>query len=237
MRSSALLGAFLSTWQGRGSASGDRGYNGISTLYTSLNSGTLLLWQSWFPPQAFPVVDFFPPIPSGCLLAANSSPPPGLLSNPHVPAFSPCVHQQTHVPVWGMQGYSTDNLYRSHSVLSATDWPFHPPLTASDAPFLSQQIAPLVMGLPGCRNLSSVSAPPWGTDPILLPLLFFFPSFFHSTQLCGDLSCPFWCPRSSASVQPVFCENCSICRCILDAFVERDELHVLLLHQLRDLAL
>ena len=27
----------------------------------------------------------------------------------------------------------------------------------------------------------------------------------------------------------MFCDNCSICRCILDAFVERDELHVLLL--------
>ena len=68
-----------------------------------------------------------------------------------------------------------------------------------------------------------------GAEPVLLPLLFFFPSFFHPTWFCRDLSCPFRCPRSSASVQLVFCENCSICRCSLDAFAERDELHVLLL--------
>ena len=60
-----------------------------------------------------------------------------------------------------------------------------------------------------------------------------FPSFFHPTQICGDLSCPFQCPTSSASVQLVFCENCFICKCILDAFVERDEVHdFLLLHHL-----
>ena len=34
---------------------------------------------------------------------------------------------------------------------------------------------------------------------------------------------------SSVSVQHVLCENCSICRCILDVFMGRDELHVLLL--------
>ena len=59
------------------------------------------------------------------------------------------------------------------------------------------------------------SRPPRGADPVLLPLLFFFPSFFHPTQLCRDLSCPFQCPRSFASVQLMFCENCLICRCIL----------------------
>ena len=74
--------------------------------------------------------------------------------------------------------------------------------------------------------------PSRGTGSILLPLLFLFPSSFH-TQLHGDLSCPFRCPRSSASLQQGLCEDCSICRCILDAIVGRDELHVLLfLHHL-----
>ena len=41
-----------------------------------------------------------------------------------------------------------DCLCRSHSVLSATDWPFHPPPKASDAPLLLQLISPLVRGLP-----------------------------------------------------------------------------------------
>ena len=59
---------------GTGSGSwGERGCNGGSTPCTSLNSGSFLLWQSGFLPQAFPVVDFLPPVPSGCLLAANSS--------------------------------------------------------------------------------------------------------------------------------------------------------------------
>ena len=41
-----------------------------------------------------------------------------------------------------------DLLCSSHSVLSATDWQFHPLLTASHASLLSQPISPLVKGLP-----------------------------------------------------------------------------------------
>ena len=52
---------------------------------------------------------------------------------------------------------------------------------------------------------------------------------FGPIWLCGNLSCPFKCLRSSAHVQLVLCENCFMCRYILDAFMGRDELHVLLL--------
>ena len=45
----------------------------------------------------------------------------------------------------------------------------------------------------------------------------------------GDLSGPFRCPRSSASVRQVLCGNCFTCRCLLDTFVGREKLHVLLL--------
>ena len=86
---------------------------------------------------------------------------PGLLSSPHVPAFSPRVHWRTHVPVWGAQACGTDHLCSSHSVLSATDWPFHPPLTASDAPLLFQLISPSVKGLPRMwESLLCFSSPP-----------------------------------------------------------------------------
>ena len=34
---------------------------------------------------------------------------------------SPYLHQHTHVLGWSMQGYDTNNLCRSHIVLSATD--------------------------------------------------------------------------------------------------------------------
>ena len=56
-------------------------------------------------------------------------------------------------------------------------------------------------GFPRCGSLSSASAPPTqGAGPVLLPLLLLLPSFFHPTQLYGDLYSPFWCPRFSASV-------------------------------------
>lgn len=50
-----------------------------------------------------------------------------------------------------------------------------------------------------------------------------------SYPLYRNIFLSFWCLRSSASVQQVLCEDCSICRCILDALVRRDELYVLLL--------
>lgn len=77
--------------------------------------------------------------------------------------------------------------------------------------------------------LLSFSHPLRGTGPKQLPLLFPFPSVLCPSWLHGDLSCSFRCLRSSASVQPVLCENCSICRCTVDAFVERDAFHILLL--------
>ena len=113
---------------------------------------------------------------------------PGLLSNPHVPAPSPHVHWWTHIPVWGAQGCGTYCQCRSKSVLSATDWSFHPPLTASDAPLLSELISPLVRELLWTwEHPLFLSSNPRGADLFLLPLLF----FFHPTLLCGDLSCPF----------------------------------------------
>ena len=67
--------------------------------------------------------------------------------------------------------------------------------------------------------------------PFLIPL-FFFSSFFHPTQLLGDFSCPFTILRSSANVQQVLYENCSICRCILDVLVRSDEFCILLFRHL-----
>ena len=194
---------------------GERGYDGGSIPGTSLNSGALLLWQSGFPPQhSWLRISSLP-----SLQAVSSQPtavlPLGFLSNPHIPALSLRVHRWTHVPVWGAQGCGTDRLCRSHSVLSATDQLLHPSSTASDAPLLSQLISLWVRGLPRMWETLLCFSSPWGADSILLPLLFFFLSFFCPTRLCRDLSCPFQCPKSSASVQLVFCEDYSICRCIL----------------------
>ena len=149
-------------------------------------------------------MNFLPTSPSGCLLTAKSSPPPhpGLLSNPHFPPLSPRVHQQTHFPVWGMQGCGMDHLCRSHSVLSAQTGLFTLLPQPQKLPFCPILFPHQCGGFPGCRSLSSASAaPPSSADPIPLPFLFFFPSFFHPTWLCGDLSYRFRCPSSSAFSQ------------------------------------
>ena len=63
--------------------------------------------------------------------------------------------------------------------------------------------------------LLQLPSPLHGSGPILLSP--FSPSsVFHPIQLHGDLSFPFWCLTSSASVQLVCYENCSIRRCFLD---------------------
>ena len=108
--------------------------------------------------------------------------PLGLLSNSHVPALSLRVHRRAHVPVWGAQGCGTDRMCRSHSVLSATDWPFHTPLTASDAPLLSQRISPSVRGRPQMWESLLCFSSPQGcrSHPTSSPLLF---PFFLSAYL------------------------------------------------------
>ena len=89
-------------------------------------------------------------------------------------------------------------------------------------------------GFPKFENLSSASVPP---PQGAVPSGFLFSSllFFHPTQLYRDLYTPFQCPRSSTSFRLVFCENCCIYRCIPDASVERDQLHVHLLSAILNL--
>ena len=78
----------------------ERGCNGESTPFTSLNNGSSLLWWSRFPLQAFPVADFLTPIHSGCLLAANSSPlPVSALQTPCSSTQPPSAPVDTHLRV------------------------------------------------------------------------------------------------------------------------------------------
>ena len=74
-----------------------------------------------------------------------------------------------------------------------------------------------------CGNLSPPPAPQHlGTGLVLLALLLLLPSLFRPTQLHVDSYNPSQWSGTSASIQPVFCESCCICTCILDAFVGRD---------------
>ena len=75
---------------------------------------------------------------------------------------------------------------------------------------------------PPLQTFSSLQSFPKGAGPNPVP-------FSLSYLVTWDLSCSFGCIQDlSASFQLVFCENCSICRCIFDVFVGRVELYILL---------
>ena len=70
-------------------------------------------------------------------------------------------------------------------------------------PFHPNQFPHRRGGFPKFGTLSSASAPPpRGSGPVHF-LSSFSLLFFHPTQLCRNLYSRFWCPRSSASFQPV----------------------------------
>ena len=131
----------------------------------------------------------------------------GLLSRPHIPAPSPCLQRRTPSQA-GWAGLGAVPVCSPHSVLL--------PHAGCRGLF------------PGCGDHPSLSAPLRVAGSI--SLLFLFLSFFLLIYLAQQESIlSFWCPRSSASFLQRLCENCSICRCILDAFVERDQLRVCLI--------
>lgn len=69
-------------------------------------------------------------------------------SSPHLP-------QHTNVLGWGVQGYDTDHLCRSHFVLYATDLLLYSPSITLKVPLLSQLISSLVRGLPQVQEAHS----------------------------------------------------------------------------------
>ena len=113
-----------------------------------------------------------------------------------------------------------DRLGRSQSVLPATDRLLCSPPSPRSSPSVPGDLLTGEGASPDARSSPHLQLPARGAGPILLPLLFLFPSsFFHLTWLHRDSFCTFRCLRRSASVQQVFCENCFICRCFLNAFV------------------
>ena len=115
--------------------------------------------------------------------------------------------------------------------------PCHRPAAAlsSDSLCSSHSISAYFAASEGASPVAVTSPllqlPPRGVGPISFPLFLPFLSFVLPSYV-GNFSCPFRCPRSSASVQQVFCVNCSTCRCILDVLVGRSEPQVLLFHHL-----
>lgn len=139
-------------------------------------SPAVTLCPPGFPAKAFPIVDFFPPVPSGHLPAFNSSPQPRIaLQSPHSHFQLPCVPVDPHPSpryVRLYHGLSLWFLLYSDCHVSVAS-----PSSDSLKCFVSVSI-----NFPGCGSLSCASVTPLpGTDPVLCAL--FLPlTFFHPTR-------------------------------------------------------
>lgn len=161
----------------------------------------------------------------GCLCIANPSLlPRSLFWSPFSSSQTPCAPADRCLRL-GTAGSGQDPLYWSLSVLPATSQLLHFPLSLWSSLLCASWYPYLWSGFPEWANLSSFTTPPRDAGPILIGIFF----FFHPSWLYDDLSYNFGFMRYSASIQQVFCENCSTCRCIFDVFVGGSELHILLL--------
>ena len=124
---------------------------------------------------------------------------PGLLSKPHIPAPSPRLHPQTHLPGSGEQGCGKDHLCRSHSVLPATDRLLCSLLITPEAPLLSQLISPPVRVLPWMWEPPLFFSSPPGSQVLSHFLSSSFFLFFLSSYLF------MWGSFFSFSVSKVLC--------------------------------
>ena len=222
MRRATLVNPFLVLKEAGTSTWGER-LNGSPAPYTSVNNGALFLRWSWFPPQGFLVAEFITPIPSGCLLAVNSSPLPGFVLQ--IP-LSCTQHLSTPIDTCLRLGHV--GLWHGPSVYVSFSSACHRPVAefSSNGLWIASSVSidlPIIeRASPDVETSLFLQLPTYKVvGSILLSLLFFFSSFFHPTWLSWNLSCPFRCLRSSASVQPVLCENYIICRCIFDTFMGR----------------
>ena len=157
------------------------------------------------------------PAPSVCLYTANPSPLPESvlwslsLSTQHPSTPSPhWAPADSHLGLRTQQG-SQDLLHRSlcsgccEPAAALSSEPLKLPFDPAGLP--------LEKGLARVREAFFFHSSLPGMQ-VLSPLLFF--CFFHPTWLCGYLSCKFGFMRLSASIQQVFCDNCTTYRCIFD---------------------
>ena len=165
----------------------------------------------------FPVVGLLTPSLQAVSSQPTAVPSLGPLSIPRFPAPRPPLYQGTHDSCCGVQGCGTDHEHSSYFVLPSTDWLLHSPPIPRRSLSVPADFPTVSRAFLSAGTSLHLQLPARGAGPFLFPLFFF--SSFHPMQLRGDFSCPFRCPRSSTSVQQVFCEIHSICRCILDILV------------------
>ena len=200
----------------------------LGSVLNPLSSHTLKKWS--LASKAVP--DFFPDslpascgtlAPSGCLHTANPSTLPGIWSpkpKPHLPA-------PTRPGGWADKPLKLVSAgWHRSSVRESLHFAFRTPVAvlSSVAPKLSPShpLSSPVKGLPSVWKLFLFhnSLPVVQVPSLFFCLCFFFyllpyPGMWGVSCLVGGL-------RSSASIQLVFCRNCSTCSCISDVFVGRN---------------
>ena len=157
-------------------------------------------------------MELLTPVPSGCLFTANSCPFPGFtLQNP-LSSTQPPSQQVAQDPGRNVQSCGVDHVCSSYFVLPSTDHSLCSPLIPRRS-FSVPDDFPIMR-----EFFLSVGTSPHLQLPARLAGLFYF--FFLSSYLVvRGFFLSFRCPKSSADVQQVLYENCSICRCILDVLV------------------
>ena len=187
-----------------------------------------LQWWTWAPSCTHPQLQLGPhsspfrlsPCSQSIFsLGLSSESQASAPSTPHTPADM-CLRL-------GSAGRRPDPLCWSFSVLPAANWLLHSPPSLWSSLSVLPDI-PTSESASQCEGTFPLSQlPPRAQVP---PQFHFF--FFPPTQLCGDLFCNFGFMRFSASIQQVFWENCSTCKCIFDVFVGGGELPIFLFHHL-----
>ena len=150
--------------------------------------------------KMFPVVELLPPVPQAFSSQPAAVPSLGPHLNPHFPAPSSLLHQETHNSGCGAQGKwhrpCVQFLLCPAFHRQAASFSSEPPKVS----LLPQLTSSPWMGFSESGNLSSLSVPHQrGWSPSVSSCLFFF-FFFHSNWSGEDFSYPFRCPRSSTSV-------------------------------------
>ena len=132
---------------------GKRGVSDGSSPCVWLSSSALSSWLPGVPPKALPAMDFFSPIPSGCLPAVNSSPRPRIALQSPLSSSHPLL---LPVDSHSCPGYVGPR--RGSAVWFSLHWYYHRLAALLSDSFKCFPSVP--MECPGFRDLPPASAPP-----------------------------------------------------------------------------
>ena len=173
---------------------------------------------AWLSSKGILWNSFFPHVHLDHLPTVNSSPHcPEIVFNPYTPAPSHHMYQGNLCPCPGYVGWWYW-LFVWFSLLSDCHKKLLHSPTVSNASPGSQTIA-LMWGSHSCFSSFTLRVQVQSHS-------LFFPSFLHPTEYCMGLYISFWWSGTPTSSWLVLCEILCIWRCIADASMEREVLHI-----------